>query len=99
MNYKNIKNLADIIDRSIHTINPPLDYARTTTAIISLCDAINAYEGDTEELWWMELGDSSSLDNLIVGAYWHYTEWHGGQESQEYAALCALGSTSSQQPR
>ena len=28
---------------------------------------------------------------MIVGAYWHYSEWHGGQTSDGYAALCALG--------
>jgi hypothetical protein len=31
------------------------------------------------------------LDDLIVGAYWHYSEWHGGQSSKSYVALCALG--------
>lgn len=27
----------------------------------------------------------------IVAAYWHLTEWHGGQWSPEYAELCWLG--------
>ena len=31
------------------------------------------------------------LMDLIVGAYWHYTEWHSGQWSKGYAALSALG--------
>lgn len=58
-------------------------------ALIDLARAINA----EEETDW-NLGEclECSLDSLIVGAYWSLTEWHGGQSSPEYAALCALGS-------
>jgi hypothetical protein len=27
----------------------------------------------------------------LVGAYWALTEWHGGQWSVEYRALCTIG--------
>ena len=27
----------------------------------------------------------------LIGAYWHYSEWHSGQYSKGYAALSALG--------
>jgi hypothetical protein len=58
-------------------------------ALIDLAHAIKA----EEETDW-SLGEflECSLDSLIVGTYWSITEWHGGQFSPEYAALCALGS-------
>ena len=93
MSIKNITNLYNLIDLSIGSIKPPLDsYSRVTDAVISLADAVADYEGDTYQLWSIgENGYMGGIDNLIVGAYWHYTEWHGGQWSQGYAALCALG--------
>lgn len=59
-------------------------------ALIDLCDAI---KGDDDENKWSlgEFGECS-LDSLLIGAYWALTEWHGGQASPEYAALCAIGS-------
>lgn len=63
-----------------------------STRIIALCNAINAFEGETEE--WIYLGESGGcyLCDFIAGAYWSFSEWHAGQNSIEYAALCALGS-------
>lgn len=63
-----------------------------STLIIELCDAINAFEGDTEE--WCYLGESGDccLSDFIAGAFWSFSEWHAGQNSVEYEALCALGS-------
>ena len=57
-------------------------------SLITLADAIKA----EEETNW-SLGESleCSLDSLIVGAYWSLTEWHAGQASDSYAAMCALG--------
>lgn len=42
---------------------------------------------------WERLGEFSEacLSDLIVGAYWSCAEWHGGQFSETYAALCSLG--------
>jgi hypothetical protein len=87
----NIKRLYALIERNIATINATLPYDRVTDAIIKLCEAIQ--ETDTDESTWCigECGYLGGLDNLIVGAYWHYTEWHGGQTSKSYQALCALG--------
>ena len=57
--------------------------------ILELCQAIN---GEDETNWYLGEGLECSLSDLIPGAYWSLTEWHGGQWSEEYAALCALGS-------
>lgn len=57
--------------------------------IIELCDAIKAEE---ETDWSLGEYSDCSLDSLIVGAHWALTEWHAGQASISYAALCATGS-------
>jgi hypothetical protein len=39
------------------------------------------------------LGEYSEccLSDFIIGAYWSLTEWHGGQNSKTYEAMCSLG--------
>lgn len=58
----------------------------------ALTELANAVHACPEDINW-ELGEHTEapLDSLIVGAYWALTEWHAGQWSPEYAALCALG--------
>lgn len=58
-------------------------------ALIDLCRAINK-EGETD--WYMGEGSEACLSDLIPGAYWALAECHSGQNSDTYAALCALGS-------
>ena len=89
MELKNVKTMARMIDRNLFQIGGTLDYSRITCAITRLADMIADCDGG-EEIWWIEL-NSGSLDELIVGAYWHYSQWHGGQSSIGYAALSALG--------
>ena len=49
-------------------------------------------ETETAESVW-NLGECQecTLGDFIIGAYWSLTEWHAGQWSYEYTALCALG--------
>ena len=89
MNTKNIERLHTLICRALFRINSPLDYDRTTDAIIRLCEVIQDTETD-ETTWWIG-EDECSLADLIPAAYWHYTEWHAGQYSKGYRALSALG--------
>lgn len=58
-------------------------------ALIELCNAIDENDGETH---W-NLGECLDCDlaSLLVGAYWSLAEWHGGQASDEYATLCAIG--------
>jgi len=58
-------------------------------ALIELGNCIKA-EDETD--WNMGEGNEATLDSLVVGAYWSLSEWHGGQASEEYAALSSLGS-------
>ena len=91
-NDRNITRLYNLLDKNIGSINQTLDYDRITDAIIRLCEVIQVSDTD-ENTWYIgEHGYCGGLDNLIVGAYWHYSEWHDGQWSKAYEALSALGS-------
>lgn len=70
------------------TDGPPIDLPRALTL---LGEAVSSRT--TPERIWSDLGEftEAPLGDLIAGAYWALTEWHGGQFSSSYAALCSLG--------
>jgi hypothetical protein len=67
---------------------PPIDLPRALTLLEK---ALHKHE--LPEEIWCSLGEFSEacLGDLIVGAYWACSEWHDGQCSDTYAALCSLG--------
>lgn len=70
---------------------PRAQYIRATNDVTALANSIAGSE-TSEETWWIECGKMGiSLPDLVTGAFWHYTEYHNGQESPGYAALSALG--------
>ena len=85
-----IDQLRKVITFNLATTAGTMPYSRMTEAITKLANAI--IDTDTDEnIWHLGEYDYFTLDSLIIGAYWHYTEWHKGQFSPEYAALSALG--------
>jgi hypothetical protein len=60
-------------------------------ALIALADAVDAEHPDSDA--WLYLGEFGEFTcaDLITGAYWALTEWHAGQYSDTYRAMCALG--------
>lgn len=90
MTTRNIERLFNVIDKSLFTITGKLDYDRLTDALIVLANEINKTDTD-ESIWYLGECGNCTLGDLIPGAYWHFTEWHGGQWSKGYAALSALG--------
>ena len=88
-----IEQLANEIDSMLHTTAPikPMDYQEITQAFITLANQVHAYEGEGEDMWYLGEHNTAPLIDLITGAYWHFTEWHAGQDSLSYAALSALG--------
>ena len=91
---RNIERYFRVIDRSLFFIDGTLDYDRLTAAITTLATLVHEFDGDTDEsesMWYIGEYGNCCLSDLIVGAFWHYTEWHGGQWSTGYAALSALG--------
>ena len=87
---KNIERLQRVIEHNTLNIFGAMPYHRTVAAIIRLAELVHEFEGDSDDLWYSESGHVS-LPDLITGAYWHFSEWHSGQASMGYAALCALG--------
>ena len=68
-----------------------MNYDRVTDAIIKLSVAVHDYQGDTDDIWYIGEYTECCLSELIVGAFWHYVEWHAGQNSKGYNALSVLG--------
>jgi len=89
--FKNIIRLYNVAYRSMFTINGTLPYSRVTDCVISLADMVT--DTETDEFTLTDIGEfnEACLADLIIGAFWHYTEWHGGQSSKGYAALSSLG--------
>lgn len=86
---------------ALQTAKPGFDLS---AAVISLCEEIRESGIEGEEMPY--IGELSAFDlaSFIVGAYWAFSQWHGGQSSPEYAALSALsglfkpGGTSGPEP-
>ena len=78
-----------IMQSNVFRLNgPSIDLPRALTL---LGQALHKYE--LPEGAWCSLGEFSEacLGDLVVGGYWACSEWHGGQFSDTYAALCSLG--------
>ena len=84
-----VKALFAVVDHNLATINGSMDYTRITDSIITLANTVHNQPNDID--WSIGEFGEFCLDDLFVGAYWHYSEWHSGQWSKEYAALSALG--------
>jgi hypothetical protein len=84
------RRLFDVLHRNIAMTNGTLDYDRVLDGLILLANKLHYVETD-EDTWYIGEHGFFSLADLIVGSYWHLTEWHGGQDSKSYAAMCALG--------
>ncbi len=90
MSNRNIERVFNVAVHNLYTIDGSMDYSRITETITRLSNLITDSETD-ESTWWMGGDSYVGLADLIAGAYWHFTEWHAGQSSQGYEALCALG--------
>ena len=86
-----INALFKVVNHNLATINGTMDYDRITDTLTALANAIHSLP-DSDIVDW-DIGEFGEfcLDDLIIGAYWHYSEWHNGQWSKSYAALSALG--------
>ena len=89
MSISTIQRLLNILEKNITQINPTLDYNRVVRALELLGRAVKNYSGDNDD--WIYLNEFTyGVDAFIVGGYWHLTEWHGGQASDTYRAMCSL---------
>lgn len=88
-----IKTLFTAIRDSIMTSAPDYTYEQLHQKFCDLVGLLDRREQPKMEDFIWEMGGESgpSLGDLIIGAYWHYTEWHDGQDSETYMALSAIG--------
>lgn len=91
MTIQKIETLFDEIQKSIFYIEAPLNYTQIQEKLIELCEVLNETDID-ESIWYIGEYTECTLDTLLVGAFWHFTEWHEGQDSLSYAVLSSLGS-------
>lgn len=89
----NIRALHHAIEASLFYRDPVpcWGYNRLTEAITLLSRIVHDYPGESDAIWSIGEFGSCTVDSLIVGAYWHYSEWHAGQNSESYRALSCLG--------
>ena len=89
MNSKRTVRLFKVITRSLFE-GSSLSYSRTVDAIIGLGQSVH----EQEEIDY-SLGECGAADiaSLLVGAFWFFADYHGGQFSPEYKALSVLGET------
>jgi len=90
MTNRNIQRLFKVAEKNIFTINGTMDYSRIVDVLTRLANVVAETETD-DDTWAIGEFSYCGLPDLITGAYWHFTEWHAGQYSKEYAALCAIG--------
>ena len=80
---------SEILTSQIFRHGEKCDEIELPAKLIELADAISA--DDSDGIWSVGEYSEAPLDALVIGAYWALTEWHGGQSSDTYAAMCALG--------
>ena len=92
MSIERIAEIHSKLEKSIFTVKPTHAYSSLASVFVKLCDLLNNDDISAEE--WACIGEYSycCLSDMLVGAYWHYIDWHGGQSSESYLALCAIGS-------
>lgn len=94
MSLERIKQLHRITETNLFLVTGTLDYSRLIDAIALLADQVHDYDDGSdsaEAIWYLESLHCASIDSILVGAYWHLTEWHAGQSSNTYSALCRIG--------
>jgi hypothetical protein len=89
--FKQISAIHAVLCRELFTINGKLPYSKLVSLFRILANKIHEYNEDSEQLRYIGEFDYATLDSLIVGAYWHFAQWHGGQWSDKYVTLCAIG--------
>jgi len=87
---RNIQRYFNVIDKALFRIDGNLDYTRIQDALRGLVREINTAETD-DATWSIGECGACTLSDLIVGAFWHFADWHGGQSSYEYETLSILG--------
>jgi len=74
----------------LFTTKGQLEYDRLLLAFKRLCEELSSVETD-ESVWQIGEFEAADLGSLLVGTYWFLSDYHSGQDSEEYEALCDAG--------
>lgn len=68
-----------------------LDYKATLLNIKKLAELVDSLPDDYNN--WYDIGETglATVADMLIGTYWHLTEWHSGQWSDSYETLCVIG--------
>lgn len=84
------KPLERIIQRRLFTTHESsLSFDRLLDAIGLLAELYHEREAEEFDQEGIEYG--ASTPDILIGAYWFCSDYHGGQSSDEYALLCRIG--------
>lgn len=88
---KQIESRFEVVHNALFLQSAEMDYSEIIEAICNLCESLESETEHTEEVWYIGESGFCCLSDLIIGAFWHFTEWHSGQYSESYRALSMLG--------
>lgn len=87
MNSTKTQRLFRVVSNSLYRIDNKSSYERTVEAVCKL--AMSVAEDDNTD-WYLGEGTEATLDSILVGSFWFFTDYHGGQSSPEYIAYSAI---------
>jgi hypothetical protein len=91
MELKQIEALSDEIQQSIFIEALMFNYGQLSKKFIELAIMVANFNGNDEDWYYIGGDEGVHLCDLVTGAFWHYTEYHQGYDSESFAALGALG--------
>lgn len=91
---KALEQAYDAIHDAIATTKGGLEYSELSSRFVELCELLTTElekNDQTESIWYIGEFNDFTLADLIIGAFWHYSDYYLGQNSESYQALCMLG--------
>lgn len=88
---KYVTRLHRVCERALFSADSTLDINRTIEALTRLATAVLDHRGDSCKLWMVGADSNAAVDSLLIGAYYHAADYHGGQSCPVYVLLCQIG--------
>ena len=90
MKYHNTIRLFNLINRNLFQTIGNLWYTRLVQTFIVFANVVNK-EDYEDDFWSIGEFETADIGSVLEGAYWFFSDYHSGQFSDEYKALCAIG--------
>lgn len=86
-NSKKTIELFDKLNKALFRMDSTDTYTDVVEDIGSLAISVKS---DEDSDWFLGESGACTLDQLLVGAFWFFTDYHGGMFSPEYRSLSRL---------